>query len=75
MRQDRLTLQLLSVMDRLWKEEEGLDLRLNGQAHDMLSRIFQLRIYQFFLPNIICLIFVLIFQMLNTEEKNAFFNQ
>ena len=29
MRQDRLTLQLLSVMDRLWKEEEGLDLRLN----------------------------------------------
>ena len=29
MRQDRLTLQLLSVMDRLWKEDEGLDLRLN----------------------------------------------
>ena len=29
LRQDRLTLQLLSVMDRLWKEDEGLDLRLN----------------------------------------------
>lgn len=28
LRQDRLTLQLLSVMDRLWKEDEGLDLRL-----------------------------------------------
>ena len=29
LRQDRLTLQLLAVMDRLWKEDEGLDLRLN----------------------------------------------
>ena len=29
LRQDRLTLQLLSVMDRVWKEDEGLDLRLN----------------------------------------------
>jgi hypothetical protein len=45
LRQDRLTLQLLSVMDRLWKEEEGLDLRLNGQAHDMFAQIFRLRIF------------------------------
>ena len=29
LRQDRLTLQLLSVMDRLWKEDQGLDLKLN----------------------------------------------
>ncbi len=29
LRQDRLTLQLLSVMDCLWKNDESLDLRLN----------------------------------------------
>lgn len=29
LRQDRLTLQLLTVMDRLWKQDAGLDLRLN----------------------------------------------
>ena len=29
LRQDRLTLQLLTVMDRLWKEDSGLDFRLN----------------------------------------------
>jgi phosphatidylinositol-4,5-bisphosphate 3-kinase len=29
LRQDRLTLQLLTVMDRIWKEDGGLDLRLN----------------------------------------------
>ena len=29
LRQDRLTLQLLTVMDRLWKEDEGHDFRLN----------------------------------------------
>ena len=31
-----------------------------GQAHDMFSRIFRMRIYEFFLPNIMY-IFVLIF--------------
>ena len=29
LRQDRLTLQLLSVMDRIWKQDSHLDLRLN----------------------------------------------
>ena len=56
-------------MDRLWKEEEGLDLRLNGQAHDMFSRIFRLRIYEVFLPNII---FVLIFSNAQHWGKNPF---
>ena len=27
---------------------------INGQAHDIFSRIFQIRIYEFFLPNILC---------------------
>ena len=29
LRQDRLTLQILSVMDRIWKQDSNLDLRLN----------------------------------------------
>ena len=32
-----------------------------GQAHDMFSRIFRIRIYKFFLPNITYVILVLIF--------------
>lgn len=29
LRQDRLTLQLLAVMDRIWKEDEGMDMKMN----------------------------------------------
>ena len=36
-----------------------------GQAHDMFSRIFRIRIYDFFLPNI-CFEFL---QMLKTEKN------
>ena len=32
-----------------------------GQAHDMFSRIFRVRIYPFFLPNMYYVVFVLIF--------------
>ena len=39
-----------------------------GQAHDMFSRIFRKRVYEFFLPNIMYLLFVLIF-------SNSFFDQ
>ena len=39
-----------------------------GQAHDMFSRIFRKRVYEFFLPNIMDLLFVLIF-------SNSFFDQ
>ena len=39
-----------------------------GQAHNMFSRIYRLRIYEFFLPNIIQFS-----QMLKTEKKALFY--
>ena len=41
-----------------------------GQAHDMFSRIFRIRIYKLFLPNLIINIF---YGLLKTE-KIPFFN-
>ena len=38
----------------------------SGQAHDMFSRIFRIRMYDFFLPNIKYVRFVFIF--LNTQK-------
>ena len=45
-------------------------LALLGQAHDMFSRIFRMRIYEFFLPNIMY-IFVLIFSKLRKTRSKV----
>ena len=53
----------LNVLKELVERPEGerqlvpkIDQEL-GQAHDMFSRIFRIRIYEFFLPNIIQYLF------------------
>ena len=43
-----------------------------GQAHDMFSRIFRIRIYDFFYQ-ILCN--TIYFGLLKSEKKNAFFDQ
>ena len=84
-RADSVSKQLYNELSRLIHEAK---LRLNysklyypslivnfGQVHDICSRIFQLRIYDFFLPNVlqyfgnICSGF---YQMLKTEQKYLF---
>ena len=44
---------------------------VKGQAHDVFSRIFQIRIYIFFLPNTIKYLFIFS-QMIKTEKKCLF---
>ena len=44
-------------------------LKVKGQAHDLFSRIFKIRIYELFLPNVI---FVMICSKL--RKKSAFFD-
>ena len=43
---------ITTSLNSKWKTSLNLD--DIGQAHDMFSRIFRIRIYEFFLPNNIC---------------------
>ena len=65
---------ITTSLNSKWKTSLSLD--DIGQAHDMFSRIFWIRIYEFFFTKYYVILFVWIFSNAqNWGEKNAFFDQ